>query len=175
MDSDITHVLFILNQLINTNTTDSFIILRFVRTFNALAVQSIGCAKTEKRGETGPKGISGSGAVCVTTGAGRTKTSSHRPWKTACRPGNIIQRDNFISWENFGIQLNLDNHRQCFKKSLVISWSKVSGFQKYILITFFFALGTSQLTFVLIRSSIVSTQRFKVIGTRTTHFAVYWT
>jgi len=63
--------------------------LRFVKLFNVLAFQIIGCAKTGKRGETGPKGIAGSGAVCVTTGAGRTKTSSHRPWNTACRPGNI--------------------------------------------------------------------------------------
>jgi hypothetical protein len=86
-----------LHQLININTTNSFIILRFVKQFNALALQSIGYAKTEKRGETGPKGIAGSGAVCVTTGAGRTTTSSHRPWNTACRPGNIIARDNFIS------------------------------------------------------------------------------
>jgi len=90
LDSDITHELFILHQLINTSTTNSFIILRIVKSFNALAVQGIGCAKTEKRGETCPKGIAGNGAVCVTTGAG-TKTSSHRPWNTACKPGNIIQ------------------------------------------------------------------------------------
>ena len=91
LDSDITHVLFILHQLINISTTNSSIILQFVKPFNALAVQSIGCAKAEKRGETGPKGIAGSGAVCVTTGAERTKTSSHRPWNTACRPGNRMQ------------------------------------------------------------------------------------
>ena len=166
-------MLFILHLLINTNATNSFIILQLVKTFNVLAVQSICCAKTEKRGETGPKGTAGSGAVGVTTGAGRNKTSSHRPWNTACRPENIIQRDNFLSRENFGIHLNFNNHRQCSKKNLSLVISNVPGFQKYILITFFFTLGTSQLTFVLIRSSIVSTQRFKFFGTRTTHFAVY--
>ena len=119
LDEDISHILFILHQLINTNTTNSFIILRYVKPLNVLAVQSIGCAITEKRAGTGPKRIAESGAVCVATGAGSTRMSSHRPWNTACRPGNIIvQRDNFLSRENFGIQLNFDNHRHCFKKQL---------------------------------------------------------
>lgn len=97
LDADIAHVQFIFHQLINTLNTNCFITLRYVKAFNFLGVQSIGCGTTEKRAETGPKGITDSGAVCVTAGAGRAKKSSHRPWKTACRPGNIIQKDIFLS------------------------------------------------------------------------------
>jgi hypothetical protein len=48
---------------------------------------------------------------------------------------------------------------------------KLLHLKRYI--TFFLALGTSQLAFVMVSKAIVSTQWFKFIGTRTTHFAVY--
>jgi hypothetical protein len=99
-----------------------------------LAFQSTGYAKTEKRAGTGPKGITGSGAVCVMTGAGRTTTSSHRPWNTACRPGNITQRNKFLSLKKtlkFNSALTISFSVSKNNLSLVISWSKVSGFKKY--------------------------------------------